>query len=315
MMLEHYIHELLYRYECVIVPNLGAFITNTIPATISTNNYTFYPPSKIISFNEQLSANDGLLIKHIAETEKKTYKEVLETVKEQVAVWQLALSNNEKINLTYIGNLWRNKEEKLLFEPAKDINYLTTSFGLSTFVSQSIIREQLKEEVVLLEEKTPLLFTPEKRNDNSSKYVYLKYAAMFLLAVSTGLTGYKFVQTKQIHNQQILVENAQKQIEKTIQEATFFDSIPLELPSVILSVNKQPQKYHIIAGAFRIKANANRKIVQLQNKGYKAEYLGVNNSNLHTISYDSFSDVNEALSFLRTIKTTENSEAWLWVKE
>ncbi|MDA9349687.1 hypothetical protein N9R21_07960, partial [Polaribacter sp.] len=32
MTVEKYINELLYRYDCVIVPNFGGFITNKIGA-------------------------------------------------------------------------------------------------------------------------------------------------------------------------------------------------------------------------------------------------------------------------------------------
>jgi hypothetical protein len=35
MKLDHYISQLLFRYDCVIVPNLGGFVTNYKPATIN----------------------------------------------------------------------------------------------------------------------------------------------------------------------------------------------------------------------------------------------------------------------------------------
>ncbi|NNG09397.1 MAG: SPOR domain-containing protein, partial [Arenibacter sp.] len=62
---EHYIAELLYRYNCVIVPEFGAFLTQMKSAVINDTTNSFYPPSKIVSFNEQLSSNDGLLVSYM----------------------------------------------------------------------------------------------------------------------------------------------------------------------------------------------------------------------------------------------------------
>ena len=65
-----YIQELLYRYNCVVVPEFGAFLTHVKPAFIDRTSHTFYPPSKVLSFNSQLQTNDGLLISYMAEAEK-----------------------------------------------------------------------------------------------------------------------------------------------------------------------------------------------------------------------------------------------------
>ena len=70
MQFDTYISDLLYRYECVIIPDFGAFLTNSVSAQIHESTHTFYPPKKVISFNEQLKNNDGLLANYIASIEK-----------------------------------------------------------------------------------------------------------------------------------------------------------------------------------------------------------------------------------------------------
>ena len=66
MQLSPYIKDLLYRYECVIIPGFGAFLANYTSATIDADSSTFYPPGKTISFNIQLQTNDGLLANYVA---------------------------------------------------------------------------------------------------------------------------------------------------------------------------------------------------------------------------------------------------------
>ena len=305
-----YIEELLYRYNCVVIPEFGAFLTQNKSAQIHRSTNTIYPPTKLISFNEQLSSNDGLLISYMANAEKSSYEDMLTKTLEEAKDWKEQLRNGERLTFSNIGELWLNREGKIQFQPNKKVNYLTTSFGMTSIVSPAVTREVLKEEVVELEEKIPFIITPEERKRGPIRE-YLKYAAVFLLALSTGLTGFKFY-NETVSNQQIVNQKAQEIVTKNIQEATFFNSKPFELPVLSIDVSKkQSGKHHIIAGAFRIKENADKKIRQLIDKGYQAEYLGLNQYGLHQVSFGSYDDPKEALANLKEIRQTESADAWL----
>ncbi len=315
MVLEHYISELLYRYNCVMVPELGAFLTQMKSAIIHEHTHTFYPPSKVISFNEKVLTNDGLLVSYMADAEKTSYEEMLKQVAEIVGHWKKRLQKGEHLILTNIGELWLSTDHKIQFQPHYQVNYLSSSFGLSSFVSAPVTREVLKEEVVAMEEVIPFTITPEKREAYSLR-PYLKYAAVALLALSTGLTGFRFY-NETINKQQLVEQQVTEQVSKRIQEATFFDMEPLELPSISLSTKtkkKNVRTHHIVAGAFRIKKNADRKIRLLKRQGFNAEYIGINPYGLHQVAYDSYTDVDEALNALRTIKRTQSTDAWMLSK-
>ena len=318
MVLEHYISELLYRYNCVMVPGLGAFLTQMKSAVIHKTTNAFYPPSKEISFNEQVVTNDGLLVSYMADAEKTSYEDMLTQVTTITAEWKSRLQKGERLVLENIGELRLNEAGKIQFQPHYNINYLTSSFGLSSFVSVPVTREILKEEVETIEEKVPFVFTPERKKTSSLR-PYLKYAAIGLLAISLGLTGYRFV-NHSFGNQQLAIQEAQEEVSKRIQEATFFDVEPLELPSISLDVIKTKAKvstkknvrtHHIVAGAFRFRKNADKKIRQLIRRGFNATYIGTNRHGLHMVNYDSYTDVDEALNALKTLKRTQSKEAWL----
>tara|TARA_R110002050_G_scaffold15706_3_gene48102 strand:+ start:48647 stop:49594 length:948 start_codon:yes stop_codon:yes gene_type:complete len=313
MRLEHYIEELLYRYNCVIVPEFGAFLTQTKSAFIKEATHSFYPPSKVISFNGQLTSNDGLLVSYMAEAEKTSYEDMLKRIAVLGKNWKKQLQNGERLSLENIGKLWLSKEGKILFEPANQNNYLTTSFGLSSCVSAKITREILKEEVEQLEDKIPFIITPEQREKTSFR-PYLKYAAVVFLGLAMGLSGYRFYNDN-VTSQQLVQQNAQKEVARHIEEATFFDTTPLELPALNLNakVELEPKTtYYIVAGAFKVRENADKKISQLQTKGFNASYIGVNKFGFHVVSFDSFTAVDKALNYLRTIKRTESNDAWLF---
>nr|WP_299343404.1 SPOR domain-containing protein [Allomuricauda sp.] len=310
MRIDSYIKELLYDYNCVVVPGFGAFLAHGKSAEIDANNHTLVPPNKSISFNVQLNENDGLLVSHIAKDKKLGYDSLLNEIEQVGKDWEERMKQGEHIELIGIGKLWLNPEKKIQFQPENKVNYLTSSFGLSAFAATPIKREVLKEEVEQLEEKIPFIITPEKREESVFR-PWLKYAAVILLAVSMGFTGYKTygdIQEKQISAQQ----DAQQQVSRLIQEATFFDSAPLELPALSLEVSKKSiGKHHVIAGAFRVQQNAEKKIDQLKAKGFNAFYLGMNRFGLHQVAYDSFEDPKEALTFLRKVKRTDSRDAWL----
>lgn len=310
MQLETYISDLLYRYDCVTVPNFGAFLTNRVSAKVHESTHTFYPPKKVLSFNEQLQNNDGLLANYIAEIEKIPYNTATEKIAKQVKAIKSYLIEGETIQFENIGELVLNTEGKMIFNPSNHINYLTDAFGLSHFTSENIKREVYKETVETIEETAPLAFTPEKRSNNN----WLKYAAAAVIVL--GLGGFfganYYNNTIETHNQ-LAQEEANAQLDAKVQEATFVISNPL--PAATLSLDKQTGNYHIVAGAFRVEANVDKKIKQLRAKGYKARKIGKNRYGLHEVVYSSFNTRAEAQRALYKIRTEHNRDAWLLIKK
>ncbi len=310
MRIERYISALLYDYNCVVVPGFGAFLSHTKSAEIDSSANRLNPPTKIISFNSQLSKNDGVLVTHIAQEKKLDYESLLEEVENVGEGWKKRLNTGERIELFGIGQLWLNSDNKIQFQPENKINYLTSSFGMSSLSAIPVQREVFKEEVEELEKTVPFIITPEKREKISFR-PWLSYAAVVLLMISVGFTGYSVYEN--FKNKQAFVQKeVQKEVNLRIQEATFFNGKPLELPAVNISLSKkQTGKHHVIAGAFRIEQNAQKRVAQLKKKGYSASYLGANRFGLHQVAYSSFEDPKEALNFLKKVRASESPDAWL----
>ncbi|WP_299114754.1 SPOR domain-containing protein [uncultured Winogradskyella sp.] len=310
MQLEAYISDLLYRYECVTIPDFGAFLTTRVSAKVHDSTHTFYPPKKVLSFNEQLQNNDGLLGNYVAEIEKIPYETAVSKIAKHVRAIKSYLIEGETIQFKNIGELVLNADGKIVFNPSSHINYLTDAFGLSHFTSSDIKREVYKETIEAIEEVAPIALTPEKRSGN----VWLKYAAAAVIVL--GLGGYGAVQyynnTIENHNQ-LAQEEANAELDARVQEATFFISNPL--PAATLSLEKQTGNYHIVAGAFRIEANSDKKVNQLRAKGYKARKIGKNRYGLHEVVYQSFETRLEAHRALYKIRREHNKDAWLLIKK
>lgn len=318
MQLEVHIADLLYRYQCVVVPGFGAFLSQIKSASLQRDSNTFYPPFKELSFNARLDTNDGLLVSHIAQVEGDSFENTLERVAAESRRWKGILNSGKPLELSGLGVFRLNSEKKMVFEPDNRTNYLMSSYGLSPVIGNPVVREVLKEEVAQLEERIPFTITPEARSKNGLRPM-LKYAAVILLAIATGLSSYSLYE-RQLTVTAVAHEEAQKEVSRKIQEATFFNTDPVELPSVSLEVTKksEPQAdeaiHHVIAGAYRFRDNAEKRIRELTRKGYPAHYLGQNKFGLHHVAFASFADPREALDNLKEIRLRESADAWLLSK-
>ena len=309
MKIENYIAQLLYRYQCVTVPGFGAFLTEIQSAQLVESAHSFFPPKKLISFNAYLKNNDGLLANHIAQTEKTSYEYAVSAIQYEVFNWKKTLQETGIFSIKNVGDFRLNADSNLIFTPSEQTNYLSSSFGLSPFVSPLVKRELFEQQLEALEETETIQLVPEHKN----KYSFLKYAAIFVLGLGlTATVGYPIYQNE-IETQKIIVETAvQRQVQNKIQEATFLIESPI--PAVTLTVKEGKLPYHIMAGAFRDEKNAQRVFEDLSEKGYKAKRIERNKHGLYPVLYGSFTTYTEAEKLKNKIREKENPQAWILIE-
>jgi len=313
MKIDQYISQLLYRYQCVTVPGFGAFLTEIQSAQLHEGSHSFYPPKKMVSFNAYLKNNDGLLANHIAQVEKMSYEVAVSAIENQVSIWKSKLHDFGAITIKNIGEVSLNQEKNLVFVPFDQLNYLTSSFGLTNYVSPTVKREIFKQELEELKETTTINLTPETEKGTN----FFKYAAIFVVGIGIlgtgGFFGNQYYQ-EQVQQQTLAVQTkVQKQVDQKIQEATFFISNPL--PTVTLTVSNGKMPYHIVAGAFRQEENALKIYGELLKLGYPAKRIPKNKHGLYPVVYESFNSYSEAQKEMQRIKKSHNPEAWLLIEE
>ena len=180
---------------------------------------------------------------------------------------------------------------------------------MNNFVSPEINRIRYIKQVEEIEEKAPILISPERKKAPN----YLKYAAIFLLGFSVLGFGGKMYRNYQNNKVIVASEEQQKIIETKIENATFVISKPL--PTLNIDITAQKKSFHVIAGAFRVPENAERKFNQLKSNGYNSRILGVNKWGLTIVSFDSYDSKRDAINSLNKIKRKEDEQAWLLVQK
>jgi hypothetical protein len=308
MNIQPYIAQLLYRYQCVTVPGFGAFLTEIQSAQWVESANSFFPPKKLISFNANLKNNDGLLANHIAQSEKTSYDYAVSAIQYEVLSWRKALEANGMFSIKNIGDISLNADGNLVFTPIDQTNYLSSSFGLTSFVSPAVKREIFEQKTEAIDENKVIALDTAGRGNS-----YLKYAAIFILGLGlTGSVGYSVYQN-QIATETVIVETAvQKEVQNKIQEATFFIKSPL--PAVTLSVKESKMSYHVVAGAFREEENAQKIFERLSKLGYKAKRIAPNKYGLFPVLYGSYATLAEANKVKTEVQEKDNPAAWLLIQ-
>ncbi|WP_319499889.1 SPOR domain-containing protein [uncultured Draconibacterium sp.] len=143
------IYTLLLQHDIVIIPGLGAFVSEYRPAEISDESDEIKPPSKTISFNGQLKNNDGLLVGHIAEKLHISHFNALVRIEKERDEMLFKLDKGDEVFVEGVGVLSHNDQGEIVFEAAEEENMLLDSFGLG---AMSISEPEPVEEP---EEETP----------------------------------------------------------------------------------------------------------------------------------------------------------------
>lgn len=196
-----YIQQLLFDYDCVIIPGFGGLVAQPHPAQVNSITKQIYPRSKKIAFNQNLLTNDGLLAEYISRKEKCTYAEAILKIQETVKELQHRLAEKNTFELDGIGSFRFDAENKLIFSVQKNESFLYDSYGLKpvkavplTLVSDKPKIMEKEEEIVPVTadaEAEPETETTEEKAVRRKRKVSIPFIAVSVLVIAfAGLTMY-----------------------------------------------------------------------------------------------------------------------------
>lgn len=344
----HYISELLYDHDCVIVPQFGGFVCTYVPAKIHPGQHIFAPPSKQVFFNRHLQNNDGLLTDSIASAVPCSFEEAKKDVESFVCAIKTEFASGNKVELPHLGTMHLDPEGNISFESNPDVNFLINSFGLASFQSLPVIREkkETKEEPVVRELNAEPIVTESTGVSRVWKVAAMismpLIAAGILFTFNDNLRGSALAGLGINSGEPALYESNTWFTKPLTTESrnevrpdaagNFYIELDDNSPGLVVNIHKvapdttrvelnanpnalvsQPTvsgKYYVIGGAFGVPQNAENYRRSLISKGYKATVLENLNSKLTHISIASFDSKEEATKFLTTIRM-DIPEAWL----
>ena len=137
--LERHIEILLLDNDCVIVPDLGGFMSHYIEARYDDRENLYLPPLRTLGFNPKLTMNDSLLAQSYVEAYDISFPEAISRIEKEVSELHQHLENEGYYELYDIGTLRLNGEGNYEFEPC-EAGILTPSlYGLNTLEIDKIV--------------------------------------------------------------------------------------------------------------------------------------------------------------------------------
>ncbi|MCK4661955.1 MAG: SPOR domain-containing protein [Bacteroidales bacterium] len=324
-----YICQLLFEYDCVIIPDFGGFITNYKPAEINYSRNFFTPPSKDIVFNKTIIHNDGLLINYISHIENIDYNKVKEKLERYVEALYKKLHDKETIYFEELGSFYFDKYNKLQFKPEYLTNYLIDSYGLASFHFPSL--ENYTSEIRIdnkFKDMPPMKNFIRKK---TTKRILISIPIIIALAViplKTDLFKNNNIDFSSLNP--IKSPDTQKVVAITDTDTSVnidnaIDKLT-EKQNALLYKEKETEpepekpiliryKYYLITGSFRNYEYAQNLHNKLTDDGYQSEVLEKENE-LYRVSISSFTNKNLALKELYKIRSEkEKDSVWLLKKE
>ncbi len=131
-----YLKKLLYQYDCLVVPEFGAFLTHYLPASFSEATGQYLPPRKRLAFNEALRLDDGILINYVMLHESLTRDEALRYINGFVTAMKQQIRVGGSYTLDGVGLLTTNEEGRLQFHPELRHNFEAESYGFQPIQAQ-----------------------------------------------------------------------------------------------------------------------------------------------------------------------------------
>lgn len=125
-----HIVALLQENDCVVLPSFGAFIAHTEQAYYVDGEHSFFPPTRSIGFNKQLTSDDGLFTSYLMQKGGIGFAEAKGVVATYIDRLRDALGIDGAVKLPGLGRLRQDLAGNIAFEPAPIGISAPSLFGL-----------------------------------------------------------------------------------------------------------------------------------------------------------------------------------------
>ena len=305
--ISHYISELLFLHDCVIIPDFGGFVGNRKSAQLNKKTGVLTPPTKQILFNTNLKTNDGLLISHISNQERISQHSAKNHVIKFATECSEKLNQSKVLRIDKVGLLTQGKDENIVFFQDNSTNYSLDAYGMQKTYPKTVKKQEK------IEDQVAATVTKIENTHNKTK-LFLRAASIIIPLITLSYISISQQENiNTIYTQMAMIKPLASN--NIIEKAT--EVVVLEKTPEIKKENPKNENnlipiiksknYYIIAGSFSERKNANKMLNKLLSWDYNAEIV---EGTLLRVSYDSFSSREEAVLTLNKIKR-ENTSAWL----
>ena len=299
--LAQYIEELIIRHECVIVPNLGGFITYCDKAIVRNN--MFYAPTERIRFNSLLTYHDGLLAEAYMRDRNIGYSEALNAIATEVEQIKKSLNSGNTVLFGRIGALSLSAENNITLLNSNP-KFLPENIGLPVV--------HLKQ-LASAEPTNTITINIPQTSTNALRYV-ASIAIIFLITLfipnqtnnntqHASISFDSLRSIKSIEYSEESVENSDESVENNSQILN---------PQSSLEDNSSLNKYHLIIASLTSREDAEEYIANHTQFDRKQLQI-IESKGKYRISAAGFNKYKDALQYMDSIRNDVPIAQKAWI--
>ncbi len=180
--LTKHIEILLLENDCVIVPELGGFITYYQPAHYEESEGVYLPPTRMVGFNPQLTMNDGLLAQAYMQTHHTDFLDACKMIAVKVNELKETLYKEGLVELSGIGTLHYTMYSQYEFHPLENGVMAPSLYALDAFSIAPLAAEVVTETVAEPEVPRERRIVKEKKKSYSLNSQWFGNAVAVVIA-------------------------------------------------------------------------------------------------------------------------------------
>ena len=139
------IKELILDNDRVVLPGLGCFVAEMVPATFSDKGYTINPPYRRLSFRSKPDADDALM-NFYAESNGLDRDGACRILGDFISELRTIIFTKKLVVLPGLGRLRATKENNIFFIADEDLDIYPAGFGLEPISLKT--HQETRQEVI-----------------------------------------------------------------------------------------------------------------------------------------------------------------------
>jgi hypothetical protein len=322
------IKNLLYLYDCIIIPGLGGFVARYYPARVDGLRRKLKPPCKEFSFDDSLVKGGEIVISFIARVRGIEDAEARTIVERFALETRAIVQQGDKAELPGLGWFIKGPKGKIHFEFDMVNNFHPETAGLPELnlpefnKSEKIMMTEVPEPLPPVNRRSPIRqlawLVPILLLLAAGTYVYFNWevvkkqpiVAGFLDKLSSGADASDLQP-----NILMGLPDSASTVENAIDTISSIKNALSPGTEGQQAISKDPYanctRFYLIAGSFKRMKNAQELSKKLSAQGFKTEVL-TSTDGMYRVSIKVFTRRPEALDALGKIKAEGKIEnVWL----
>lgn len=340
-MISEQIRLLLHENDCVVVPGLGGFILNHLPAAYDEKERRFYPARALPFFNKQLQSNDGLLASALVKTRQFDYSSAVQEISRFSVLVKETLEDKREYIMPGLGEFKQNQDGQITFYPNKESNADAETYGLDSLELEPLVKPKKVQRPGI----KPLRQRSASWITMAASLIIIAIGAWSLTQMVDSPSGkqwsmlnpfsewYKGQQSpdnyRDVDSQQIVEDESRYssgEVKDEVVDANTQNQEPIAQDPEPVTQNPEPitqnpepiytnsgtdSVYYIVVGAFKHAGNAGKLERKLKNEGYSACTYQEENTEWIRVCAEKHTKRFEAEERLAFVRSTANNKAWI----